>query len=361
MALRFVKRLLFIATASLLMLTFATTPAAAAEKQKFKLAWTIYAGWMPWTYAVDKGIVKKWADKYNIDVEVVQLNDYIESINQYTAGKFEGVMVTNMDALTIPAAGGVDTTVIINGDFSNGNDGIVLKGKGKKLADIKGQKVNLVELSVSHYLLARGLETVKLQEKDISVVNTSDADIVAAYKAKETTAVVPWNPQLAEIIKGNPDATLVFDSSKIPGEIIDMAVINTAVLKKHPEFAKAIVGAWFETMSIMSKDDAKGKEARAYMGKASGTDLAGYEAQLKTTRMFYKPAEAVTFTESADLIKTMDLVRTFSFDHGILGEGAKSVDVVGMEFPGGKTLGDRKNIKLRFSSDYVRMAAEGKL
>ena len=86
--------------------------------------------------------------------------------------------MTNMDALTIPAAGGVDTTALIVGDFSNGNDGIVLK-KGKTLADIKGQKINLVELSVSHYLLARALDTVKLTEKDIKVVNTSDADIVA--------------------------------------------------------------------------------------------------------------------------------------------------------------------------------------
>ena len=72
--------------------------------------------------------------------------------------------MTNMDALTIPAAGGVDTTALIVGDFSNGNDGIVLKGKDE-LADIKGQKVNLVELSVSHYLLARALETVGLTEK----------------------------------------------------------------------------------------------------------------------------------------------------------------------------------------------------
>lgn len=361
MALPSLKRLTLLLTATLTLLTFAAVPAAAAEKQKFKLAWTIYAGWMPWTYAVDKGIVKKWADKYGIEVEVMQLNDYVESINQYTAGKFDGVMVTNMDALTIPAAGGVDTTVLINGDFSNGNDGVVLKGKGKKLADIKGQKVNLVELSVSHYLLARALETVKLKEKDITVVNTSDADIVAAYKASTTTALVPWNPQLSEIIKGNPDATLVFDSSKIPGEIIDVTAVHTEVLKKSPQFAKAIVGAWFETMSIMSKDDAKGKEAREYMGKASGTDLAGYDAQLKTTRMFYAPAEAVTFTNSADLVKTMELVRTFSFDHGLLGEGAKSVDAVGIEFPGGKTLGDKSNIKLRFSSEYVGMAAQGKL
>ena len=93
---------------------------------------------------------------------------------------------------------------------------------------------------MSHYLLARALDTVKLKEKDISVVNTSDADIVAAYKASGTTALVPWNPQLSEILNGNPDATLVFDSSKIPGEIIDMTVINTAVLKKSPQFAKAV-------------------------------------------------------------------------------------------------------------------------
>jgi len=47
--------------------------------------------------------------------------------------------------------------------ISNGNERVVLKGK--TLADIKGgQKVNLVELSVSHYLLWRvGLSTVNLQ------------------------------------------------------------------------------------------------------------------------------------------------------------------------------------------------------
>ncbi|MEA2994017.1 MAG: NitT/TauT family transport system substrate-binding protein, partial [Alphaproteobacteria bacterium] len=178
----------------------ATFPAAAsaAPKKEFNIAWTIYVGWMPWPYAAEAGIVKKWADKYGITINVTQINDYVESINQYTAGKFDGVTLTNMDALTIPAAGGVDTTAVIMGDFSNGNDGVVLK-KGKTLADIKGQKVNLVELSVSHYLLARGLSTVKLKEKDIKTTNTSDADIVGAFKSPDSTAVVTWNPQLMEV------------------------------------------------------------------------------------------------------------------------------------------------------------------
>ncbi len=133
----------------------AFAPAQAAEKKDFKVAWSIYVGWMPWGYASDSGIVKKWADKYGITIELKQM-DYIESINQYTAGAFDAVTLTNMDALSIPAAGGVDTTAVIVGDYSNGNDAIILKGKSK-LEDIKGQSVNLVEFSVSHYLLARAL------------------------------------------------------------------------------------------------------------------------------------------------------------------------------------------------------------
>ena len=336
-----------------------TTTAFAEVKKTFNVAWTIYVGWMPWPYAVEAGIVKKWSDKYGITINVTQINDYVESINQYTAGKFDGVTVTNMDALTIPAAGGVDTTAIIMGDYSNGNDGIVLK-KGKTLADIKGQKINLVELSVSHYLLARGLSTVKLGEKDIKTVNTSDADIVAASKSPDATAIVTWNPQLLEV-KAEPGATLVFDSSKIPAEIEDLMVVNTQTLKDNPNLGKALVGIWYETIALMQDTGDKGKAARTAMAKDSGTDLAGFEAQLKTTRMFYTPKDALAFAKGADLPKITDLVRTFSFEHALLGDNAKTKDAVGIAMPDGKVLGSATNVKLRFDTTYMQMAADGKL
>jgi NitT/TauT family transport system substrate-binding protein len=335
------------------------TPARAAEKTTFNVAWSIYVGWMPWDYAQQSGILKKWADKYGITIKLTQM-DYIESINQYTAGKFDGCVMTNMDMLTIPAAGGVDSTALIVGDYSNGNDGVVLKGAGKKLADIKGQSVNLVELSVSHYLLARGLESVGLAERDIKVVNTSDADIVSAFATPGVTATVTWKPQLSEVT-GMPKTTLVFDSSKTPGEILDLMVVNSQVLKANPKLGKALVGAWYETLGVMLAKDAKATAALESMAKASGTDLAGFKGQLATTYLYSTPASAVAATKAADLVKKMDLVRKFSFDHGLLGEGAKTVDAVGIEFPGGATLGNKANLKLRFDPAYMQMAADGKL
>jgi NitT/TauT family transport system substrate-binding protein len=339
----------------------AASPVRAADaRPEFKVAWSIYVGWMPWDYAQQSGILKKWADKYGIKITLTQVNDYVESINQYTAGQFDACVMTNMDMLTIPAAGGVDSTALITGDFSNGNDGIILKGKGKKLADIKGQSVNLVELSVSHYVLARALETLKLRERDVKIVNTSDADIVGAWAAPATTAVVTWKPQLSEI-GGQPDASLVFDSSKLPGEIIDLMVVKTDVLKKSPALGKALVGAWYETLTVMFGKDAGATAALTAMAKASGTDIAGFRSQLATTRMFATPAEAYTFMQSPDVSRTMDLVRKFSFEHGILGEGAKTVDAVGISFPSGQVLGDSKNVKMRFDATYTKLAVDGKL
>jgi NitT/TauT family transport system substrate-binding protein len=333
---------------------------AAAEKNTFNVAWSIYVGWMPWDYADQSGILKKWAAKYGIKIKLTQINDYVESINQYTAGMFDACAMTNMDMLTIPAAGGVDSTALILGDFSNGNDGVVLKGKGKKLADIKGQKVNLVELSVSHYLLVRALTGAGMRERDVKIVNTSDADVVAAFSTPASTAVVTWKPQLSAVL-AMPDAQLVFDSSKIPGEILDLMVVNTATLAANPKLGKALVGAWYETMAVMSKTDAAAKAAAEAMAKASGTDAAGYISQLATTRLFVTPADAYQFATGDGIIKNMDLVRKFSFDHGILGQGGGSADVVGIQFPGGKLLGDAHNVKMRFDPSYMKMAADGTL
>ena len=333
-------------------LTIASPTSKAQES--FSLCWSIYVGWMPWDYGDTSGIVKKWADKYGIEIDVVQINDYIESINQYTAGQFDACAMTNMDALTIPAAGGVDSTALIVGDFSNGNDAIILKD-ASTLADIEGQRVNLVELSASHYLLARGLESIGLSERDVTVVNTSDADMVAAYTTSGVTAVTTWNPLVNEILN-MPGAAMVFDSSEIPGEIIDTLMVKTETLQEFPDLGKALTGAWYEIMAAMEAST----DVRAQMGEASGTDLDGYEAQLASTQMFYSAADAVAFVNSSELKTTMEYVANFSFDHGLLGEGASDSGFIGIETPAG-VIGNSGNIQLRFDPSFMEMAVQGNL
>jgi NitT/TauT family transport system substrate-binding protein len=110
-------------------------------------------------------------------------------------------------------------------------------------------------------------------------------------------------------------------------------------------------------MALMQKSDA----AKTAMAENSGTDLAGYKSQLAATMMFYDAKPAVDFVRGSDLEKTMKNVADFSFKHGLLGEGAADSGFIGMTFPGGKVLGSKRNIKLRFDDVYMDMAAKGAL
>ncbi len=329
---------------------------AAQAADSFRVAWSHYTGWEPWGYAEEAGILKKWADKYGIAIELTLVNDYIESINLYTAGKFDACTMTNMDALTIPAVGGIDSTALIVGDFSNGNDGVVMKN-GTGIADLKGRTVNLVELSVSHYLLARALDMNGLSERDVTLVNTSDADIAALFTSDDNGAAVTWNPPLMQA-RNAKGANLVFDSSKIPGEIIDLLVVKSDA---PDSLKKALTGAWYETMAIMSAKDAGATEAIRQMAQAAGATEAEFKAQLRTTAMFYDAAEAAKFAASPKVRETMEHVRQFSFDKGLFGSMASTPDFVGIELNDGSVLGDKGNIKLRFSDQYMRAAASGEL
>ena len=146
--------------------------------------------------------------------------DYVASIERYSAGQFDACSMTNMDALTIPAAAGKDSTALIIGDFSNGADALLLRGSGKRIHDLKGKSVLLVENSVSHYLLSRALQWALLDESDVTIINVSDTEIADAFLAGKGDAVITWNPILSEI-RRKAEVSQVFSSNLIPGEILD--------------------------------------------------------------------------------------------------------------------------------------------
>jgi NitT/TauT family transport system substrate-binding protein len=344
------------AGAALTMATI-TSPALAAEK--CTIAWSHYTGWEPIQYMKDAGVLAKWGKKYDVDLDITPPMDYVESINQFTAKQFCAVAVTNMDALTIPALSGIDTTFIVVGDYSNGNDGILMKStKPATIKNLVGREIKLVEYTVSHYLLARAFQINDLKLTSVKTVNASDSDIGALFATGgEGSVIATWNPILmsAKSVKG---AQLLFDSSKIPGEIIDGIAVNSAA---SDNIKKAIVGAWFETTGIMTEEGSpRQRDAIARMAKSAGGSESEFVAQLKTTYLFSKPADAIKFTKDGELKKTMDFVRKFIFEVGLF-KNTKSADAIGIQFPDGTVLGDTKNIRLRFDVKYMEMAAAGTL
>lgn len=327
-------------------------------KTTFHFVWSIYAGWNPWEYARVSGILDKWAKKYGINI-ILERMEYGPSIDAFMTPSVDVIVITNMDALMAPVTGGIDCTSLIMGDFSNGNDALISK-YNLQIADATKTTIYLVERTVSEYLIFRMCEmNPSINASAIQVMNTKESQITSTFISdKNQKMVATWNPWVMEVMK-NPGMTNLFNSSKIPGEILDLTVVKTEVLKANPNLGKALVGAWYEVMSIMSSRTDKGNAALTVMAEIGGSPLKDYKSQLNTTAMFYTPKDAADYTESQELQDKMMKVRNFIFKRGWLGD-LKSPNDIGIQYPS-KVVGNPQNILFRFDSKYMRMAEKGEL
>ena len=225
----------------------------------------------------------------------------------------------------------------------------------------------LVQKTVSEYLLERGMvlngQTAQLGK--LKLVNTSDSDIVPAFMNNASNeVVVTWKPLVSQILV-DKGVHSIFDSSKIPGEIMDLLVVRTEVLKRPDgsgvKFAKAITGAWYETVARMTTAGPMQAQALQVSASAGGDSLASYREQLKTTALFSTPQTAADFTTGGAVKEKMDLVRRFCFAHGLLGRSTQSVDDVAIAYPDGSVQGKKDRVRLRFDASYMQAAGKGAL
>ena len=351
-----------------IMLLFGVMPknVQAQKKTHFVLACSVYTGWMPCYYANEvkqadgMTIFEAWAKSRGITVEVRYM-DYVPSIEAFIAGGADAVVITNMDAMMGPVAGGISTRVLLVGDYSNGNDRLIFRGD-LNVCDVPKHTVLMAERSVSEYLLEQALIVHNCDNRQISnVLNVAEGDLVTAYVDDEAHKVaVTWNPFAMRIVDQVPGAKTGYDSSSIPGHILDMLVANDKICKEYPAFCEVLVGGWGEVLKIMSQRGQTAEEAIAFMAERSQVSVVEFEAQLRTTAMLWTPQAAIDFASGSDIKKTLPQVREFCFERGWLGEDAPNAQIVGLKYPDGTVDGDEESA-LIFDTSILEKAAKGEL
>ena len=87
--------------------------------------------------------------------------------------------------------------------------------------------------------------------------------------SKDQKVVVTWNPMVMQI-EQTPGVNRVFSSAEIPGEILDLMVVRSDVLKQNPGLGKALTGAWYEAMGVMTGKGPDTEKALETMAKSAG-------------------------------------------------------------------------------------------
>jgi NitT/TauT family transport system substrate-binding protein len=236
----------------------ASAPATEKKGEPLKIAYSDWPGWVAWDIGVQKG----WFKEEGVDVEFKWF-EYAPSMEAFSAGKVDAVAVTNGDALVTGSSGSPSVAFLIN-DYSNGNDMIVAKAGIKSVADLKGKKIGVELGLVDHLLLLKALESAKLTEKDVKLVNVPTDQTPQTLKSGQVDAVAAWQPNSGAALKEVPGSTAIFTSASAPGLIYDVLAVNPKSMTERRADWTKVAKVWFRIASFI-KDEKNVDEAAKIM------------------------------------------------------------------------------------------------
>lgn len=146
---------------------------------------------------------------------------------------------------------GIDLRVIAVVDVSNGADAVMARPDIANLRALRGKRVAVENAAVGAIMLDAMLETSGLKVNDIELVSATVDDHLKLYLNGMVDATVTFEPVRSQLLKIG--AHILFDSSRIPGRIMDVLVVRADQMAKHPKALKALLAAHFRALDYQAQ------------------------------------------------------------------------------------------------------------
>ncbi len=258
-----------------------------------RIGYSAWPGWFPWAVTEAKGLF----GQAGVNAKLQWFDGYLDSINALNAGQLDCNSQTLNDTIS-SIAGGADLQVVLQNDYSTGNDQIIAAEDIKTIADLKGKKVAAEEGTVDHYLLLKVLNDAGLKSTDITFVPLETGAAAAAFAAGKVDAAGVYAPFTTQALK-RPGSKAITTSKDHPGAISDLLVCRTEFVKKNPEAIQNVVNAWFATLRLMKEDPTTTLPILVARSGVSEAEFKAYDAgttiqTLAENRQNFKPGTTMT-------------------------------------------------------------------
>jgi NitT/TauT family transport system substrate-binding protein len=190
-------------------------------------------------------------------------------------GALEAACLT-LDEVFYAVQDDMDPVILLVLDESRGADVLLARPGIKKLAELKGKRIAVEMSAVETYTLIRALQHANLTVKDITPVYLPVERHLEAFQSGAVDAMVTYEPVRTKLLALG--AVDLFNSSMIPGEIVDVLVVRRDYLEKHPERGVALRQAWFAALEQMRRSP---HEAAKFMAIREQVTAEEFEVSLQ--------------------------------------------------------------------------------
>lgn len=175
----------------------------------------------------------------------------MEAVRQ---GVLDGAALTLDEVMRLQAAG-VPMAIVLVLDISHGADMVLARPDLAPATSLVGVRVGVEAGAVGAYMLNRFLARSHLSVRDVTLVELSAADHPKAFGHHHLDLLVTYEPWAARL--RNAGAVPLFDSTAIPGEIVDVLAIRQDRLRDHRASIGALIRSWYEGVQLLQAVDGR--------------------------------------------------------------------------------------------------------
>jgi NitT/TauT family transport system substrate-binding protein len=245
------KYLCVLACAALLL---ALTACMREPETALRIGTNVWIGSEPLYLARELGYLNPAA------VQLVEYPSASEVLRAFRNQAIDG-MVISLDELFGLAVDGFQPRIILVVDVSHGADVVVGRRGMRTMRDLKGKSVAVESGALGAFVLSRALTLNGMQASDVNVVHLESNEQPTAFDQGQVDGAVTFDPYRVQFLQAG--ATTLFDSTQIPGEIVDLLAVRASVIAKQPKSIEALLTGWFSAIDYMKSEP---KDAAQRMG-----------------------------------------------------------------------------------------------
>ena len=262
-------RLLFVAIA---LLTFILVSCVPEPLKPLRIGTNVWPGYEPLFLARELGYFG------NTPIKLVEYPT-LDPNRSYRNGEVE-MSATPMSGFLTLAQTNPDVRAWLVMDISDGADAILAKPAIANLQSLKERRVGMERSTLATFVLSRGLEQAGLSVNDVKIVHVELSEQEKAFKQGHIDAVVTFEPYRSNLLKAG--AKLLFDSTQIPGEVVDVLAGSKSLLTSHATQLQVLMQGWFRALDYIQKNP---EDAARRMAQRQGITSEQFLKSLKGLRL----------------------------------------------------------------------------
>lgn len=205
----------------------------------------LWPGYAPLYLARSQGLLD------TASIRLVELPSATQVMHELRNDNLEAAALTLDETLSLLAEG-LDLRVVLVLDFSAGGDVLMAPPGVDSLKALKGRRVGVEGSAVGAIMLDSALQAGGLSIEEVEVVPVTLDRQLVAFRSGEVEAVVTFEPIRTKLLASG--ALILFDSSRIPGRIVDVLVVREGALSTHEEPLRALIQGHFEALEQLRRE-----------------------------------------------------------------------------------------------------------